>query len=1384
MNKMKCLVEGVVAGMLLAVIGLPAVAQDMKHNDPGTGNPVIPGYFADPTVMKFGDTYYVYATTDGNGGGLGPSQVWTSRDFVNWTMMPMNWPNTHWIWAPDVMKRGDLYYMYYCQPCQIYCGVSETPRGPWKNLLGEPEAVLVPDRLEPMAITLDGQTFVDDDGSVYLYWGTWGIYPGHGCGVGKFNADLKSFEKIGLIPNTQAKDFFEAPFVIKKNGIYYFTYSAGSCHDGTYRVQYAVSKEGPMGPFEFPDNNPLLETNADGTVHGPGHHSILEVNGEYYIVYHRHNNPHSTRGMHRQIAIDKLVFTGDGRIQKVEATHKGVGFLGENTNPYVDLAYGKSVSASSVYNDEFRAEYAVDNNNGTLWRPSKSYGEEWLEIDLGQVENIRRIWTQFEYPTSYYQYRIEVSKDGNDWQLFADKTGNTLAGSPAADYGNADARYVRLTLTGNEVQGLIGAVWNIKVFSGVKMDPPQLLVHLEAEEAEDGVPVWKNQGGMLGGQFVPEKGKAEVKEVEGRKALVLPVGTSLVSSFVLPEGFYTGQPWTVSYAIYGHPGEVLTEVVNWQKEKKLKVKFPAEGMDRTWHQVTQVSDGKTVRFYLDGEEIAVIAVVRKGKVGMVRLGSEEKEISLANLRIYNRVLEPAEIRYDAGMVYRRPQPAAMPPQGLLLHIDAQDYKAGMNLTEVANRGMMQGKMEVTEGTLPVKLKQNRMAFVFDGKKGLKSSFRLPRTISGIGNYTIAVWVLNPEMDENECVVDLNSGEGELNKVVLGYGKSTASGIACHYGNFEDIALKQMPEAGKWHHLVLTYDGYAETVYVDGRQMVCKDLVLRLTPDGTILAGCRSDGQWGFTGYLGELKIYDYALKGSEVRKMAAEEPQNRILFNWNAAEYTYGPVAGWVNEGKWTGKMRGEAVVKDVAGKVALAAVKNEGCRIDGFNRDESRAGKSVLIDYLVPSFNSVLFELGDEQPFVLQAVAGGIQIQSGENKQQVNLKGIQAGKWCELGLVNAGKDLKVYQNGSLVAILDNCALPREIRGMELLKNTCRKGSGIVCPVIANLTVLGGSWSDEDMAGYAGMFQKNQVDSLAIEVKARVLTPYAVYLEVPVDKQIESELKYYFENITPGINPRHSGWLSTPAYLESGLRPDRIYTYRVKVKDGYGNVKVLGKPLQVRTSASGFHCITDDFIKVHDFVQSGTASTCWKNLDGENPEEFVVKAADGKLRIQSGNRQIQRETSTAPYLNVEVEGDFVAQVKVADVTGLSQKKGCGYNEAGIMVMDGALPDGNIDEIHLSLFPMYADKGNMWTSLSRYGRPQVGNATGWNPDRYLQVERRGEYIFLRTSADGVDWKDMPATPVRRSDLGQRLRVGLFQCTYTGETGYADFEGFRLWKRKRY
>lgn len=116
MNKIRLVVASLLLGAATGFAQKP-------FNASGTGNPIIPGYFADPTVKKFGDTYYMYATTDGSGAGFGPAQVWTSKDFVNWTLMPMNWPDSHWIWAPDVMKHTDgNYYYFYCQPCMIHCG--------------------------------------------------------------------------------------------------------------------------------------------------------------------------------------------------------------------------------------------------------------------------------------------------------------------------------------------------------------------------------------------------------------------------------------------------------------------------------------------------------------------------------------------------------------------------------------------------------------------------------------------------------------------------------------------------------------------------------------------------------------------------------------------------------------------------------------------------------------------------------------------------------------------------------------------------------------------------------------------------------------------------------------------------------------------------------------------------------------------------------------------------------------------------------------------------------------------------------------------------------------------------------------------------------------
>lgn len=780
-------------------LGSGAVQAQMRHDAPGAANPVIPGYFADPTVKKFGDTFYMYATTDGSGAGFGPAQVWTSKDFMNWTLMPMNWPDSHWIWAPDVMQHTDgKYYYYYCQPCIIHCGVGETPRGPWKNILGDSEAVLIEDRFVHNAITLDGQTFVDDDGSVYMYWGTWGIYEGFGCGSGKLAPDMKSFSETRLIPNTEVTDFFEAPFVLKRNGIYYFMYSSDSCHDHTYHVQYATSDK-PLGPYTY--RGTILESNEDRTVDGPGHHSILQDGEDYYIVYHRHDNPHSNRGFHRQLCIDKLEFAEDGSIKKVVPTHEGIGFLAPSVVKGENLAYQCKVRASSYYDDFFKPEFAVDDNNGTLWRP-RGMGQEWIELDLGKVQKINTIWTQFEYGTQFYQYLIETSKDGKTWEVYADKRDNRLAGSPMVDFGNVKARYVRLTSTGGQKNGFNGAIWNIKVYGTVEEANPQQWLGLTA--ADWNGREWKNNEGMLGGSFVLKSGQVSTGRFAGRDALVLEPGTVLeyTSGLISP-----AKPHTLSAMTYA-----------------------------------------------DGEWKAFDAALAEGKVSVA---SGDSKLIVTNLRYYNWEQEEAEKQYDLTTDIVRMPVADWDKKGLLVNIDANDFAVNDTVFYFDNKGAVEGYFEARKAPATVVEKEGRKALQFTGEQVFQSSFPLPATIRDNSPYTLEAWILNDEIALNECVADFTTSHDELEKIMFVNGTEPRCGVMNHYGWYEDAGWKEVETlAGKWQHVYVCFDGRIEQVYINDRLVSEKDIQLLVKPVQYVLIGRNAEHEWPFTGYIHSIKLWD------------------------------------------------------------------------------------------------------------------------------------------------------------------------------------------------------------------------------------------------------------------------------------------------------------------------------------------------------------------------------------------------------------------------------------------------------------------------------------------------------------------------------------------------
>jgi hypothetical protein len=124
--------------------------------------------------------------------------------------------------------------------------------------------------------------------------------------------------------------FREGTYVVFRNGVYYFFWSEDDTRSPNYKVRYGTS-DNPLGPIRIPENNIVIRRNDAKKIQGTGHNSILKIPGkdEWYIVYHRFSYPRGkdmgrSAGYHREVCIDRLIFTEDGKIEEVIPTLEGI----------------------------------------------------------------------------------------------------------------------------------------------------------------------------------------------------------------------------------------------------------------------------------------------------------------------------------------------------------------------------------------------------------------------------------------------------------------------------------------------------------------------------------------------------------------------------------------------------------------------------------------------------------------------------------------------------------------------------------------------------------------------------------------------------------------------------------------------------------------------------------------------------------------------------------------------------------------------------------------------------------------------------------------------------------------------------------------------------
>lgn len=288
-------------------------------------NPIVSHVFtADPSADVYEGRIYVFTShdpDDQDGYDMTDYHAFSSDDLVNWQDhgVVLDSANISWtdrLYAPDSCynEATGKYYLYFPNAgSAIGVAVSDVPGGPYEDALGRPLIDSNTPGVSDVDWLFDPTCFIDEDGQAYLTFGGGPGGTGDNARIIRLGADMLSLADASAT-TVRAPDFFEASFLHKRDGKYYFSYSTSFDNHAAY-IDYMMSDD-PMGGYEYQGTilaSPL-ENNGDNN-----HHSMVEYEGQWYIFYHNRvlANQVGKSNYQRSITLDKMSYAADGRINEV-----------------------------------------------------------------------------------------------------------------------------------------------------------------------------------------------------------------------------------------------------------------------------------------------------------------------------------------------------------------------------------------------------------------------------------------------------------------------------------------------------------------------------------------------------------------------------------------------------------------------------------------------------------------------------------------------------------------------------------------------------------------------------------------------------------------------------------------------------------------------------------------------------------------------------------------------------------------------------------------------------------------------------------------------------------------------------------------------------------
>lgn len=265
---------------------------------------IFPGDYPDPSILRDGKDYYMTHSSFSYSPGF---LIWHSQDLVNWE--PVSRANGAGM-APDLVKYGDKYYIYYPWGPTNYVVWSKSMKGPWSK----------PVNLNVKGI--DPGHIVDKDGNRYLHLSEGTVVRLAKDGLSVIGEPVTVYKGWEYPEDWNVECFcLESPKLIYKDGFYYLTSAeGGTAGPATSHMVVSARSRSVTGPFENSPYNPVVHTySTSDEWWSKGHGTIFDdADGNWWIIYHAYLKDMHTLG--RSTLIEPIEWTADGWFRTAPAS--------------------------------------------------------------------------------------------------------------------------------------------------------------------------------------------------------------------------------------------------------------------------------------------------------------------------------------------------------------------------------------------------------------------------------------------------------------------------------------------------------------------------------------------------------------------------------------------------------------------------------------------------------------------------------------------------------------------------------------------------------------------------------------------------------------------------------------------------------------------------------------------------------------------------------------------------------------------------------------------------------------------------------------------------------------------------------------------------------